>query len=992
MRHYDVSDGLAHSHVGAIHQDRKGYLWFGTWEGLSRFDGYRFKNYGVRDGLGHNIVNGIAEDRQGRLWVATNGGGVSRLIDDPREISSSHSSESALAASAAGVRRKFINFRVGDSVHSNQVNSLLFDAHDNLWLATDVGLYMAAAGQDHDLKFKEIVSRSGATYGMPAFADRRGRLWFGLTNELVEIVQGQIIKYGRDDGVGRQNVVGVVEDREGRLLVANERGVFEFIEPEDAGSRGRWRPFPLTLAPDQMVMTIEVDAGGALWVGTGKGLIKYRDGKQTLYTTAQGLSNNTIRALTEDRDENLWIGTEAGGVCKLSGELIVSVTRADGLPYQNVARVIEDRRGRIYAYIADGGLVEIVEGRAVPVPGGAPFISSIPYQDSRGVWWVNTFKGLYRFEGPDLKLFKGRKVSADDGIPADRINSAVTAADNRFGKLWIMYALDQSIYRLDLSRVGSATFERIPLNTTLPNLVLCMMSDRAGAIWLGGHEMLARLTDGKTDFFQPTEGLPETRPRSFFQDSRGWVWVGLRYKGVSVTKDPSAESPTFVNYSTETGLASDSVWAIAEDDMGRIYLGTGKGLDQLDPLTGQIRHFNTKDGLAGDMIHHCLKDRNGNIWVATTLGLSKFNPRAERTVDSPPPIYLSRAQVAGEDLPLAETGEQSISGFELPATRNNLLIEYVALSFHGEQRLRYQYKLEGPIGVGADWSPQAEGRSVNYASLAPGSYRFLARAVNQEGAVSPEPAVFQFRILPPLWQRWWFLALAMTMIGITGYVLYRYRVAQLLKLERMRTRIATDLHDDIGANLTRISILSEVAKQLQDKGANGDSPVSGSLQSIGEIARESVASMSDIVWAINPERDSLIDLTRKMRQHAEEVFTLRDIELKFTAPDASLDLNLDAHVRRDLYLVFKETVNNASRHSGCSIVEVELRIEGASLTLTIGDNGRGFDPAARTEGNGLLSMRRRSVALGGELFLESRVGAGARVRLTIPLARSWVGE
>ncbi|MGH9845470.1 MAG: sensor histidine kinase, partial [Blastocatellia bacterium] len=665
-------------------------------------------------------------------------------------------------------------------------------------------------------------------------------------------------------------------------------------------------------------------------------------------------------------------------------ELIVSITSAEGLPYQNVYGITEDRRGRVYASISNGGLVEIVEGRAATVPGSTrvPFIDSSTFQDSRGVWWVTTRKGLYRFEGPELRLSRGRKVSANDGIPADRINAVPTVTEDQFGKLWVLYPHDKEIYRLDPSRAGSAGFERIPLNTTLPNVVVTMMSDRAEALWLGGHEMLARLMNGKTTVFQPTEGLPETRPRFFFQDSRGWVWVGLRYRGVSVTKDPSGESLKFVNYSTETGLASDTVWAIAEDDVGRIYLGTSKGLDQLDPVTDHIRHFNAKDGLAGDLINHCLKDRNGNIWVATTLGLSKFNPRAERIVDNSPQIYLSRVQVAGEDLPLAETGALRIPELELPATRNNLLVEYVALSFHGEQRLRYQYKLEGPIGLDADWSPPAEGRSVNYALLAPGSYRFLARAVNEEGAMSPEPAVFHFRILPPLWQRWWFL----------GYALYRYRVAQLLKLERMRTRIATDLHDDIGANLTRISILSEVAKQLQNRGANGDSPVGGSLQSIAEIARESVASMSDIVWAINPERDSLIDLTRKMRQHAEEVFTLRDVELKFTAPDAARDLKLDAHVRRDLYLIFKETVNNAARHSGCARVEIELRVEGERLSLTISDDGRGFDPAARTEGNGLLSMRRRSAALGGELILESRCDGGTRMRLTIPLAQSWLDE
>lgn len=201
VRHYDVSDGLAHSHVGAIYQDRKGYLWFGTREGLSRFDGYRFTNYGVRDGLGHVIVNAMAEDRQGRLWVGTNGGGVARLIDDPREPSSSQQS-----GSAAGVRRKFINFRVSDSPSSNRVNALLFDAEDNLWCATDVGLYVAAAGQDHDLKFEAVAPHGVYSIRMPAFADRHGRLWFGIADWLIEVVQGWIIKYGPkelDDGVGR---------------------------------------------------------------------------------------------------------------------------------------------------------------------------------------------------------------------------------------------------------------------------------------------------------------------------------------------------------------------------------------------------------------------------------------------------------------------------------------------------------------------------------------------------------------------------------------------------------------------------------------------------------------------------------------------------------------------------------------------------------------------------------------------------------------------
>src|SRR5215475_7754714 len=256
VRRYDVSDGLAHSYVAAIHQDRKGYLWFGTREGLSRFDGYRFTNYGERDGLGHVIVNDIAEDRQGRLWVGTNGGGVARMIDDPREVSSSQQS-----ASAPGARRKFINFRVDDSSYSNRVNGLLFDANDNLWVATDGGLYRAAASQDHDFKFEAVASAT-AVIDMPAFADHHGRLWFGIADELIEVVQGQVIKYGREDRVGRHAVVSVVEDHQGRLLVANEHQVFEFIAPTGSQGRGRLRPFPVALKPDQRVAAMVVDATG----------------------------------------------------------------------------------------------------------------------------------------------------------------------------------------------------------------------------------------------------------------------------------------------------------------------------------------------------------------------------------------------------------------------------------------------------------------------------------------------------------------------------------------------------------------------------------------------------------------------------------------------------------------------------------------------------------------------------------------------------------
>jgi signal transduction histidine kinase len=205
-----------------------------------------------------------------------------------------------------------------------------------------------------------------------------------------------------------------------------------------------------------------------------------------------------------------------------------------------------------------------------------------------------------------------------------------------------------------------------------------------------------------------------------------------------------------------------------------------------------------------------------------------------------------------------------------------------------------------------------------------------------------------------------------------------------LELERIRMRIATDLHDDIGSNLTRIALLSEVGQRDRiDRGND-----SSLLQSISGIARESVASMNDIVWAISPNHDSLLDLTRRMRRHAEEVFSFLDVELEFFAPLSAAELKLSVSVRRDLLLIFKEAVNNVAKHAACTEVRIDLHRERSLLKLSITDNGRGFSTTSDTsEGHGLRSMSRRAAALGGRLTIGSSEGSGTRVELELPLPK-----
>jgi ligand-binding sensor domain-containing protein/two-component sensor histidine kinase len=968
IRHYDVSDGLAHSHVSAMHQDHRGYLWLATWEGLSRFDGYRFTNYTQADGLGDPIVNDIVEDRHGRLWVATNGSGVARLNDDRGGANSGSTSE-----------KKFTSFHISDLIRANRVNAMVFDSQNNLWCATDGGLYRAPLDESGKPDFKLVVPFTGET-GMVAFVDRQERLWFGMENELIEVANGQLIKYGAADLVGQRPIAGITEIGEDRLLVANDSKVFE-LTSTDASGRGTWKEWPLVLGLNQGINTLFCDATGTLWIGTWNGLIKYRDGKQVLYTTHQGLSSDAVLSLTGDRDGNLWIGTVGGGVCKLSSELIVSFTRAEGLPNQDVRKVIEDRRGNIYASISDGGLVRIVAGNAVPVPESQlpPFtnFNERIIQDQHGDWWVGTNKGLYRFSGPELQLRQGQEFNERNGLSEIPMGGLY---EDPAGRFWVS-PQDQGLYSFDPSVRGRVAFKQIappdPAASFLGATHVISVGSRM--LWLGGHECLGRLIDHRLVMLEPGAGLPETRPRAFFLDSRGWLWIGLRYKGVSVTKDPTASAPQFTNYSTENGLASEAVWAIAEDNSGRMYFGTGKGLDQLDLTNGRIRHFNTDDGLASDIVNSCFKDHEGNIWVGTTLGLSKFNPRAERTATDAAPIYLSRVQIAGEDLGLPETGAWRIPQIELSAARNNVTIDYVALSFQGENELRYQYKLDG---IDKDWSVPTDTRSINYAHLAPGSYQFLVRAINPDGVVTREPASFQFRILPPVWQRWWFITLAAAAIGLIMYALYRQRLGRLLELERVRTRIATDLHDDIGANLSLIAMLSEVARgQIPD----GDLRLKEWLSSIATTSRDTVDSMSDIVWAVNPKRDHLRDLTRRMRRFADDIFAARNIEFQFRAPELDRDIRLGTDLRREVFLIFKETINNMVRHSRCSAASVSLSIEGGALVLAVADNGKGLQGVETSDGTGLESMRGRAEKLGGSFHVDSKDGGGTCVTLKVPL-------
>jgi signal transduction histidine kinase len=725
------------------------------------------------------------------------------------------------------------------------------------------------------------------------------------------------------------------------------------------------------------------DASGPIWLGTNRGLVKYQDGRKTVYTTANGLSDTSLSAIAADREDNLWLGTNDNGLSKLSNEQIASFTRTEGLPDFNVHNIFESRSGTVYAFSFTCCAVKLTDSKVEQVPGSESQLFNALWNgqvflDHEGNRWFVTASGLYRFRGPELAFRHGEKMNAVLGIP-EQTNLSVMfeTADKR---IWLS-TWEGVLYQLELSSRPRIVKKLVlsDLNPTFTENPIAMLSDNRGTLWFATRNQgLGRLIEGKLERVEPTEGLPETAGRSLFQDSRGWIWIGLRNEGVSVLKDPGAEPLRFVNYSTAQKLASDSVWSITEDNFGRIYLGTGKGLAQIDPGTGRTRILTTADGLVGDNINLCFKDSQGRIWITTNNGVSRLSPRPPGPPLPPPPVYLNSVYVAGDELALPERGLQRLPYFELASSRNNLTIEYEAVNFRSGTLIRYQYKLDG---VDADWSAATDQRTVNFARLAPGTYRFLVRAINEAGLTSG-PAQIDFRILPPLYLRWWFIAVVVTVLALTAYLLFHLRVKRLVEIERVRTRIATDLHDDVGANASLIAMLSEVAQQ---QAAQGNAKAFESLASIAGTARELIDSTSDIVWAVNPEKDRASELIKRMRRFASDALGARGVRVRFAAPMDDHDFRLGADARREIYFVFKESVNNIARHAECSEAEITLSVEAGHLVLKLSDNGKGFDTAAEFEGNGLKSMCARALKLDAEFSVVSHPGSGCETRLEVPL-------
>jgi ligand-binding sensor domain-containing protein/signal transduction histidine kinase len=1002
IKTYTTADGLAHNVINRIVRDSRGFLWFCTREGLSRFDGYNFTNYGIEQGLPSAIVKDLLETREGVYWVAT-AGGLCRFnpLGKPQTIVNNRPPTNPM----------FTVYFPAEVARSKHIVSLLQDRTGVIWCGTRNGLYRLETATD-EVKFTSvdlgIADHFESRYIECLLEDRLGTLLVGSRSGLYRRwPDGRVEAYTIRDGLPDNIIFSLLEDREGRIWVGTGWGWLCRLVPDP--TRGRnvvARAYSdKDGLPTRWITEVFQATDGSLWAGSNDGLIQFiptadgHDFQFRAYAEPQGLSFREVASLAEDGNGNLWVGMQPGGAAKIARSGFTTFDKADGFFWST--SIFETRAGDLFVVGAPNSkgwfinsfdaerftpiLLQVPEN--VKRTGYAWGWNQTVLEDHTGEWWIASGAGVCRFpkvskpeqlaQTPPKAIYTTR-----DGLAADVI---LRLFEDSRGDIWIG-SVGHSISLNGLSRWErrTNTFHHYTEKDNLPRLDMFFVSsfaeDRSGNLWIGFSEEggLVRYRDSNFTHFTADDGVPASQIRNLLVDSAGRLWVPSTRGGLSRIDDPAAERPKLVTYTTADGLSSNEITVVSEDQWGRIYIGTGRGIDRLDLATGSTKHYTTADGLPLGNMEGSLLDRKGALWFTFHTGLARLIPEPDQQA-VPPPILITGLRIAGETQPISALGETEIAPVELGADKNQLQIDFVALGFSPGEGLRYQYKLEG---ASEQWSQLADLRTVNFANLSPGRYRFLVQAVNADGVVSETAASFSFTILYPLWQRWWFVALGTAFLGLLAYTLYRYRVARLLELERIRTRIATDLHDDIGANLSLIAMASEVA---QGHSRDEDPQMREVLSVIASTSRELVDSMGDIVWAVNPDRDHLIDLVKRMRRFASDVFSARNIAFHFEAPIDDRDIRLGTETRREVLLIFKEAVNNIARHSECAQADIVFKGQGGWLELKLRDNGQGFDTSQSFEGQGLLSMVRRAERLGGTLEVISGKGEGTAVRLKTPL-------
>jgi ligand-binding sensor domain-containing protein/signal transduction histidine kinase len=950
-RTWQTDDGLPRNSITSIAQTPNGYLWFGTPFGIIRFDGRTFT---AMEGESHEALarartRVLYSDRSGRLWIGTGTMGIIRYD---------------------GKSFTLINYQNG--LTHPTVSAICEDSEGTVWIgAQDGSIYWVdAKDQVHQI---DSFQSDRLPDGVQLVQDRQGTLWFASQGAYGQLLNGTTTNIT----VTPYPFALLAPSRDGGMWVGAGNTVQKF---SSAGAECEKLPSPA--APNQIASMLE-DRSGNLWIGSPRaGLFRYSGGSCVLeLSTAR-----RIAGVYEDSESNIWVGTEGGGACRLRPRIFNQLAAPLDSNHSTLLSVCETEDGTRWLSAQKPSILRIApnEEPASILTFTNIRVTSVLPNPKGGVWAGTVNWGLFEVSSNEAtrvgnrQIFRGRQIRA--------------LHQDRRGDLWIG-CLPDGLVKFSKGNMSSPqTF----FNLGLPKqAVWAITDDSKGNLWLGTIGGEVWRYDGSTfTKFGETNGLPRASIGALHVTPEGDLWIGTMGGGLGRLRGNTA---VFAN--TRQGLGDDVISSIVDDGLGNFWLSSDRGIvrvhkQELDEFADGMRDrlnavcYGKDDGLAnveciGGYQPSAWRFASGEICFATSKGAVTVNPNSIPSSNSPPQLVLEKVLLDGRDV--SDQPEPKLAyGYR------NLDFKFTAPSFVSPERIRFRYQL---MGLDADWAETDGVRTASYPRLAPGHYEFRFTARHLDGPWNETPLSFAFEVTPAYWQTVWFRGalLALFSVALAGAVRYRYvqkmkrklrKLEQARAVEQERIRIARDIHDDLGARLTQMAFLSELAASQ----IGNSNEASGRLETISQASRQAIRSLDEIVWAVNPRKDSLPHLIDYLSHYANEFFRGSDTRCRQDLPIIVPEVGVSAEVRHHLFFACKEAMNNIQKHAHATDVWLRVTMGDDKLIIVIEDNGRGFQRhVGQDEGDGLLNLQNRLAAIGGECELDSQPGRGTCVRFTLKL-------
>lgn len=930
-------NGVLFSGANSIFQDSQGWMWFTSTYDVIRYDGHTFRTFLPAAGTKKNFCYRVLEvDKE--IWV----------LADPYPLKISGDLLQPLGLKDI-----------------QEIRSSLTWKGRNYFVAKD-GLYEFSKGIFHPL-VRDTSLAINTDESLLAINDTL----------LVSYSWGKkLVVFNIKNKTARSfnyPVYDIKQDEYGKSFVLiRGRGVFE-IKPALAGND---LAFIDTIAymdiHDARADEFVIDAQNNFWVAIqDNSLIKKSPGNTNIfYKESDGLPSLWFHDMYRDREGNIWLGFNSG-LCKIKNIQSKRYTINQGLYSNHIYYFVKSNEGS-QGYIVTRNGVNVITGNkifSVKVAGEAPFICNHLLAEGQQLYYLRD-STLYSAQIDTLTY----KITREKRLMVLPAKTLYLTKDNS-GTIFI--ASDRGLFTWRNNKAENILGDAEHYHTVL--------ADSRGRLWAArfSGELLAFTISYKNDVLslnrlhtakQSTDAMQFIRrTRALLEDKYGNIYAGTRYDGLFYI-GTSGDSLSVLQRWIETDkLKSNSVWGIATDASGDCWVATAKGICRISKTgTGSTI---TDEGAATQLYQgsSVFIAKDNHVWIASHPGVVLLEKQKTNTGSFS--TFITDFSVNGK--PVQANDSEPVKRFSY--WQNNISIDFSANTFLDEEEVAYTYRLLRN-GKG-EWSMAAPLHSVSYPALLPGSYSFEVKAENNRGTISDNIAVWSFEILPPFWQRTWFALLVVFAILAIIYLMYRYRIRQLMKLQEMRNNISRNLHDDIGASLTNINILNTLAmRNLGDK-----QKASANLQQAGEDIQRISESLSDIVWNINPMNDNLDNLFRYMKRYAADMLEAKNINALIEFPAAGNRINLTMEKRHDFFLIFKEAVNNLVKYSKATEAKILVAQEHGHIRMLIEDNGIGYEPDKADRGNGLINMKERAAKLHASLKMNSEKGKGTSIELKMKI-------